>query len=176
MQGLSLKSLKHHVALQPLMAIMAVGMTFVAVYVGRWFFTTTKWLLWIFALVLCLLITTFVIGGLSLSRASTRLRNWAFPKKMLMFCFLDWHPRQPMSTGPRPRTLVTTWATIRPGQDILQETGGRLFKVNICSGNSNGSTPPARTTTRSLLTGLPAGSPSTTGRKKLPSHILIDRV
>ena len=35
MQGLSIKSLKHHVALQPLMAIMAVGMTFVAVYVGR---------------------------------------------------------------------------------------------------------------------------------------------
>merc|ERR1719159_1679510 len=35
MQGLSIKSLKHHVALQPLMAIMAVGMTFVAFYCGR---------------------------------------------------------------------------------------------------------------------------------------------
>merc|ERR1712218_230135 len=90
MQGLSIKSLKHHVALQPLMAIMAVGMTFVAFYCGR--------------------------------LAS----------------------RQPMSTGPRPRTLVTTWATTGPG-------------------SSNGSTPPARTTTRSPLTDLPVGSPSTTG-------------
>ena len=59
MQGLSLKSLKHHVALQPLMAIMAVGMTFVAVYVGRWFFPTTKWLLWIFALALFHLVSPY---------------------------------------------------------------------------------------------------------------------
>ena len=101
-------------------------------------------------------------------RASTKLRYWSFIK----FSFLDWPPRQPMSTGRRPRTLVTTWATTRPGQ----YTTNRISNVYICSGNSNGSTPPARTTTRSPLTGLPAGSPSTTGGKKMPSHILIDRV
>ena len=101
-----------------------------------------------------------------MSRASTKLRYWSFIK----FYFLDWPPRQPMSTGRRPRTLVTTWATTRPGQ----YTTDRISNVYICSGNSNGSTPPARTTTRSPLTGLPVGSPSTTGQhKKLPSHILM---
>lgn len=35
MQGLSLKSLRHHVAIQPLFAIMAAGMAFVAAYCGR---------------------------------------------------------------------------------------------------------------------------------------------
>ena len=104
-----------------------------------------------------------------MSRASTKLRYRACPKKMMVikFYFLDWPPRQPMSTGPRPRTLVTTWATTGPGQ----YTTDRIFNVNICSGNSNGSTPPARTTTRSPLTGLPVGSPSTTGQKNIaPSY------
>jgi len=35
MQGLTMASLRHHVALQPLFLIMGVGMTFVALYVGR---------------------------------------------------------------------------------------------------------------------------------------------
>ena len=35
MQGLSIKSLKHHVALQPLAIIMGVGIAFVAAYIGR---------------------------------------------------------------------------------------------------------------------------------------------
>ena len=35
MQGLSIKSLKHHVALQPLAVIMGVGIAFVAAYIGR---------------------------------------------------------------------------------------------------------------------------------------------
>lgn len=35
MQGLSIKSLKHHVALQPLAIIMVGGMAFVAAYIGR---------------------------------------------------------------------------------------------------------------------------------------------
>eukprot|EP00088_Acartia_fossae_P010676 TRINITY_DN15337_c0_g1_i1.p1 TRINITY_DN15337_c0_g1~~TRINITY_DN15337_c0_g1_i1.p1 ORF type:complete len:116 (-),score=32.71 TRINITY_DN15337_c0_g1_i1:145-492(-) len=35
LQGLTAKSLKHHVALQPLFLIMGVGMAFVAAYVGR---------------------------------------------------------------------------------------------------------------------------------------------
>ena len=35
MQGMTLKSLKHHVALQPLFVIMGVGITFVALYIGR---------------------------------------------------------------------------------------------------------------------------------------------
>ena len=36
MQGLTLKSLRHHVALQPLFVIMGVGITFVSLYIGRW--------------------------------------------------------------------------------------------------------------------------------------------
>eukprot|EP00091_Calanus_sinicus_P020023 TRINITY_DN5267_c0_g1_i2.p2 TRINITY_DN5267_c0_g1~~TRINITY_DN5267_c0_g1_i2.p2 ORF type:complete len:116 (-),score=30.20 TRINITY_DN5267_c0_g1_i2:89-436(-) len=35
MQGLTVKSLKHHVALQPLFIIMGAGVTFVCAYVGR---------------------------------------------------------------------------------------------------------------------------------------------
>eukprot|EP00092_Neocalanus_flemingeri_P057696 GFUD01068639.1.p1 GENE.GFUD01068639.1~~GFUD01068639.1.p1 ORF type:complete len:117 (+),score=30.02 GFUD01068639.1:45-395(+) len=35
MQGLTVKSLKHHVALQPLFIIMGAGVLFVAAYVGR---------------------------------------------------------------------------------------------------------------------------------------------
>merc|ERR1712058_17797 len=35
MQGLTIKSLKHHVALQPLFVIMGVGIVFVCAYVGR---------------------------------------------------------------------------------------------------------------------------------------------
>ena len=35
MQGLTLKSLKHHTALQPLFIIMGVGIVFVAAYCGR---------------------------------------------------------------------------------------------------------------------------------------------
>eukprot|EP00088_Acartia_fossae_P060061 TRINITY_DN7184_c0_g1_i1.p2 TRINITY_DN7184_c0_g1~~TRINITY_DN7184_c0_g1_i1.p2 ORF type:complete len:115 (+),score=38.18 TRINITY_DN7184_c0_g1_i1:49-393(+) len=35
MQGLTIKSLKHHVALQPLFAIIGAGMIFVAAYIGR---------------------------------------------------------------------------------------------------------------------------------------------
>ena len=35
MQGMTIKSLKHHVALQPLFVIMGVGITFVALYIGR---------------------------------------------------------------------------------------------------------------------------------------------
>ena len=35
MQGVTLKSLKHHKALQPLFFIMGAGMTFVALYIGR---------------------------------------------------------------------------------------------------------------------------------------------
>ena len=35
MQGLSMKSLKHHVALQPLFIIMGAGIVFVAAYIGR---------------------------------------------------------------------------------------------------------------------------------------------
>ena len=35
MQGLTLKSLKHHVALQPLFLIMGGGMIFVCAYIGR---------------------------------------------------------------------------------------------------------------------------------------------
>ena len=35
MQGMTLKSLKHHVALQPLFVIMGAGITFVALYIGR---------------------------------------------------------------------------------------------------------------------------------------------
>jgi len=35
MQGMTMKSLKHHVALQPLFVIMGVGITFVALYIGR---------------------------------------------------------------------------------------------------------------------------------------------
>jgi len=34
-QGLSVASLKHHVALQPLFVIMGVGIVFVCAYVGR---------------------------------------------------------------------------------------------------------------------------------------------
>merc|ERR1712165_33337 len=35
LQGLTLKSLKHHVALQPLFIIMGLGITFVAAYIAR---------------------------------------------------------------------------------------------------------------------------------------------
>lgn len=35
MQGLTLKSLKHHVALQPLFVIMGAGIIFVGAYIGR---------------------------------------------------------------------------------------------------------------------------------------------
>merc|ERR1712126_37319 len=35
MQGLTIKSLKHHTALQPLFAIMGVGIVFVCAYIGR---------------------------------------------------------------------------------------------------------------------------------------------
>jgi len=35
MQGLTLKSLKHHTALQPLFIIMGAGIVFVSLYVGR---------------------------------------------------------------------------------------------------------------------------------------------
>jgi len=35
MQGLTMKSIKHHKALQPLFAIIAGGMIFVGVYLGR---------------------------------------------------------------------------------------------------------------------------------------------
>merc|ERR1712059_173758 len=35
MRGLSIKSLKHHVALQPLFAIMGAGIVFVAVYCAK---------------------------------------------------------------------------------------------------------------------------------------------
>ena len=35
MQGMTMKSIKHHVALQPLFVIMGVGITFVCLYVGR---------------------------------------------------------------------------------------------------------------------------------------------
>ena len=35
MQGLSFKSLRHHVALQPLFVIMGAGIVFVTAYVGR---------------------------------------------------------------------------------------------------------------------------------------------
>jgi len=35
MQGLSVKSLKHHVALQPLFVIMTAGIIFVGAYCGR---------------------------------------------------------------------------------------------------------------------------------------------
>ena len=35
MQGLTLKSIKHHVALQPLFVIMGVGIVFVSLYIGR---------------------------------------------------------------------------------------------------------------------------------------------
>ena len=34
-QGLTVKTLKHHVALQPLFVIMGVGIVFVCAYVGR---------------------------------------------------------------------------------------------------------------------------------------------
>eukprot|EP00092_Neocalanus_flemingeri_P019382 GFUD01020996.1.p1 GENE.GFUD01020996.1~~GFUD01020996.1.p1 ORF type:complete len:136 (+),score=31.62 GFUD01020996.1:63-410(+) len=34
-QGLTVKSIKHHVALQPLFIIMGAGVVFVAVYIGR---------------------------------------------------------------------------------------------------------------------------------------------
>ena len=36
MQGLTLKSLKHHTALQPLFIIMGAGIVFVSLYVGRY--------------------------------------------------------------------------------------------------------------------------------------------
>ena len=35
LQGLTLKSLKHHVALQPLFVIMGAGIIFVGAYIGR---------------------------------------------------------------------------------------------------------------------------------------------
>ena len=35
LQGMTIKSLKHHVALQPLFIIMGAGVVFVAVYIGR---------------------------------------------------------------------------------------------------------------------------------------------
>jgi len=35
MQGLTIKSLKHHIALQPLFVIMGCGIVFVAAYCGR---------------------------------------------------------------------------------------------------------------------------------------------
>jgi len=35
LQGMTVKSLKHHVALQPLFVIMGAGIAFVALYVGR---------------------------------------------------------------------------------------------------------------------------------------------
>jgi len=35
MQGITIKSLAHHKALQPLFFIMGAGMTFVALYIGR---------------------------------------------------------------------------------------------------------------------------------------------
>ena len=35
MQGATIKSIKHHVALQPLFAIMGVGIVFVCAYIGR---------------------------------------------------------------------------------------------------------------------------------------------
>ena len=42
MQGLSIKSLKHHVALQPLAIIMGVGIAFVAAYIGRYVVRCSK--------------------------------------------------------------------------------------------------------------------------------------
>ena len=36
MQGLTMKSLKHHTALQPLFIIMGAGIVFVSLYVGRY--------------------------------------------------------------------------------------------------------------------------------------------
>ena len=41
MQGLSIKSLRHHKALQPLFVIMGVGIVFVTAYVGRYWDDTT---------------------------------------------------------------------------------------------------------------------------------------
>jgi len=41
MQGLTLKSLKHHVALQPLFVIMGAGIIFVGAYIGRLAMKTT---------------------------------------------------------------------------------------------------------------------------------------
>jgi len=41
MQGLTLKSLKHHKALQPLFLIMGGGMIFVCAYIGRLAMKTT---------------------------------------------------------------------------------------------------------------------------------------
>jgi len=35
MQGLTMKSLQHHVALQPLFAIIGAGLIFVGAYIGR---------------------------------------------------------------------------------------------------------------------------------------------
>jgi hypothetical protein len=35
MQGLTIKSLKHHTALQPLFIIMGAGIVFVCAYIGR---------------------------------------------------------------------------------------------------------------------------------------------
>ena len=35
-QGLTMASIKHHVALQPLFVIMGVGIAFVSLYVGRY--------------------------------------------------------------------------------------------------------------------------------------------
>ena len=35
MQGMTMKSIKHHVALQPLFVIMGAGIAFVCLYVGR---------------------------------------------------------------------------------------------------------------------------------------------
>jgi len=42
MQGLTMKSIKHHKALQPLFAIIGGGMLFVAVYLGRLASKTTE--------------------------------------------------------------------------------------------------------------------------------------
>ena len=36
LQGMSIKSLKHHTALQPLFVIMGAGIVFVVAYIGRW--------------------------------------------------------------------------------------------------------------------------------------------
>ena len=36
MQGMTIKSIKHHTALQPLFIIMGAGIVFVCAYIGRW--------------------------------------------------------------------------------------------------------------------------------------------
>ena len=68
---------------------------------------------------------------------------------------VDWPPRPLMSTGPRPRTLATTWDTTRPGEEHWNFCNSPINVKH--SGNSNGSTLLARTTRRLLLTEWPGG-------------------